>query len=224
MATVLLPTYSDVVVIQVNATDADSPGTTVLEYTIESGNTGQRFHLDSRSGIITLRDGAADAGEMLDKYVLTVRVSDGKFSGTSTVTINVDLLQSTGLSFVNGEYQVEIPENITTIEQVVLLQAVGYALNEHVSFLLLNPAEHFTIHPTSGVVRTTGIPFDREARDAYVIVAEVRDRRTPPRIAHALLRASILDVNDNIPMFVQQPYFAMVSTDAAIGDLVKKVC
>lgn len=43
------------------------------------------------------------------------------------------------------------------------------------------------------------------------------------RIAHVPVNVTILDVNDNPPMFVNLPYYAVVSIDAKKDDLVTKV-
>jgi len=212
-----------VVVVELNASDADTPEFTHLRYSIDSGNTGNQFHLDEGSGILTLREGAAEVGDMLDQYELQVSVSDGKFTGYAAVRIEVKVLESSGLHFSMAEFDAEVLENTTAVEHVALLPVVGWALNEHVSFVLLNAENHFSIHPTSGVVRTTGLPFDREQRESYVVVAEARDERTPPRVAHTLLRVHVIDVNDNAPVFVHQPYFTMVAIDATVGSIVKKV-
>ena len=222
-ATVLLPTYSDVVVVQLNATDADTAEFTNLRYSIVGGNTGNRFRLDAESGILTLREGSDDDGDMLDRYRLEVSVSDGKFVDRAAVDVDVKVLESSGLRFARPEFDAEVLENSTAAEQVALLPVVGRAVNEHVSFALLNADDQFSIHATSGVVRTTGVPFDRERRDGYVVVVEARDQRTPARVAHALLRVGVVDANDNAPVFVRQPYFAMVTVDAGVGSIVKKV-
>lgn len=44
-----------------------------------------------------------------------------------------------------------------------------------------------------------------------------------PRVAHVLVNVTILDMNDNCPMFVNLPYYAVVSVDAIKGSLVYKV-
>jgi len=209
--------------VKLNATDADTAELTQLRYSIDSGNTGDQFQLNEGSGILTLREGASEAGNMLDSYELQVSVSDGKFVGRATIHVEVKVLESSGLQFAQTEFDAEVLENTTVVEHVKLLPVVGRALNEHVSFVLLNADNHFSIHPTSGVVRTTGVPFDREERDSYVVVVEARDGRQPPRVAHALLRVRVIDLNDNAPMFVHQPYFVMVAVDAAVGTTVKKV-
>jgi len=160
---------------------------------------------------------------MLEHYELSVGVSDGKFVSHAVVRVDVEDLRSSGLRFSVAEFDAEVLENRTDVEHVAVLPVVGRAPNEHVSFALLNAERRFSIHPTSGVVRTTGVAFDREQRDSYVVVAEARDERTLPRVAHTLLRVRVIDVNDEAPVFVHRPYFAMVAVDAAVGTIVKKV-
>lgn len=53
--TLLLPTYENVAVIQVNATDQDSSENSTLRYDIIEGNKDGVFAIDSESGIITTR-------------------------------------------------------------------------------------------------------------------------------------------------------------------------
>lgn len=53
--TLLIPTYKNVAVIQVNATDQDSSETTTLRYDIIEGNNDGVFGIDSTTGIITTR-------------------------------------------------------------------------------------------------------------------------------------------------------------------------
>lgn len=43
------------------------------------------------------------------------------------------------------------------------------------------------------------------------------------RVAHVPINITVLDINDNAPMFVNLPYYAIVSIDAKKDDLVTKV-
>jgi protocadherin Fat 1/2/3 len=38
-----------------------------------------------------------------------------------------------------------------------------------------------------------------------------------------MVNVTILDINDNCPMFVNLPYYAVVSVDAQKGDVITKV-
>lgn len=53
--TLLLPTYENVAVMQVNATDPDTSESTTLKYDIIEGNREDVFVIDSKTGIITTR-------------------------------------------------------------------------------------------------------------------------------------------------------------------------
>lgn len=43
------------------------------------------------------------------------------------------------------------------------------------------------------------------------------------RIAHVPVNITVLDENDNSPMFVNLPYYAVVSVDAEKGTVITKV-
>lgn len=53
--TLLLPTYENVAVIQVNATDQDSSENSSLRYDIIEGNKEGVFAIDAENGVITTR-------------------------------------------------------------------------------------------------------------------------------------------------------------------------
>lgn len=53
--TLLLPTYENVAVIQVNATDQDTSENSTLRYDIIEGNKDGVFAIDAEKGVITTR-------------------------------------------------------------------------------------------------------------------------------------------------------------------------
>ncbi|KAL3276606.1 hypothetical protein HHI36_011978 [Cryptolaemus montrouzieri] len=220
--TLLLPTYKGVSVLQVNATDPDSPEISKLRYDIIEGNKIGVFGIDSSTGHIVV----LQPNNMKPLYVLHVRVSDGKFSKVAKVFIKVEESDSSGLVFQKQLYEGSIIENSTKITNVCVVNVLGSALNEHVEFRILNPTDMFTIGYTSGVIRTNGKRFDREIQDAYELIVEARSANVDtekPRIAHVVVKVSIVDINDNCPMFVNLPYYAVVSVDDKKGSVITKV-
>ncbi|XP_059608235.1 fat-like cadherin-related tumor suppressor homolog, partial [Phlebotomus argentipes] len=221
--TLLLPTYTNIAVVQVQATDrdtvADAPQ---LTYEIIEGNKGDVFSINATSGVITTRD----VEQIVSQYRLKVRVSDGKFSKTALVHVQVETSENSGLIFQRAFYEGSIVENSTKIATVTVVNVLGTILNEHIEFRILNPTDMFRIGMTSGVVETTGVRFDREVRDKYELIVEARSQtleRERPRVAHVVVNVTVLDVNDNCPMFVNLPYYAVVSVDDPKGSVITKV-
>lgn len=218
--TLLLPTYQGVALLQVNATDKDSSEKTSLRYDIIEGNKGKPFVIDSHTGLVTVQE----VNNLRSSYKLHVRVSDGKFSNICSVNVRIENSENSGLVFQKPVYYGSILENSTKITTVTVVNVLGSALNEHITFTILNPTEMFVIGSTSGGVRTTGNKFDRELKDRYELIVEARsDQFSKPRIAHVLVNVTVLDINDNCPIFVNLPYYAVVSITANKGDLITKV-
>lgn len=220
--TLLLPTYKNVAVIQVNASDPDTSETSSLRYDIIEGNKQGIFAINPATGLITV----LDPDNMKPSYRLQVRVSDGKFSSVAKIQIRIEQSDNSGLIFQKQLYEGSIIENSTKITTVCVVNVLGTALNEHIEFKILNPTEMFTIGPTSGVIQTTGIRFDREVKDSYELIVEARSESPDldkPRVAHVIVNVTVMDINDNCPMFVNLPYYAVVSVDDEKGSVITKV-
>lgn len=221
-ATVLLPTYKNVAVIHLEATDPDGANITSLRYDIIEGNKNNIFSIEAKTGLIVV----SNPDNLKPSYKLQVRVSDGKFSNVAKVYITVEQSENSGLIFQKPLYEGSVVENATKITTVCVVNVLGSALNEHLEFRILNPSELFSIGLTSGVIRTTGVRFDRELKDFYELIVEARSQ-TPdndrPRVAHVIVNVTVMDINDNCPMFVNLPYYAVVSVDDEKGSIIAKV-
>ncbi len=84
-------------------------------------------------------------------------MSDGRHQTTTELRVNVDFTSDSGLLFSQEDYFVEIPENISGVHQILMVQAVGHALNEHLVFSILNPSPLFQIGETSGVIQVSTV-------------------------------------------------------------------
>lgn len=220
--TIFLPTYRNVTVIKLNATDPDVVASATLSYNIIEGNQHDIFQINSHTGVITV----LDPDKIKQIHKLQVRVSDGKFSNIARVNIRVEESDFSGLRFQQNIYSGFIVENSTKITTVCVVDVLGTALNEHVEFRILNPTELFEIGLTSGVIRTTGQQIDREQIDNYKLVVEAVSHvadfgRT--KVAHVIVNITIVDINDNCPVFVNLPYYAVASVADPKGTVIAKV-
>lgn len=214
----LLPTYVGVEALQVSATDPDRNVPTELTYSLTDGIL-EHFAIEPSSGIITVKNNNFSK----ERFRFNIKVSDGKFSSTALVTIFVQEALDSGLSFAHSVYSSSIQENVTNITEVAVVNAVGNRLNEPLKYTLLNAGTCFRIRPTSGVIQTTGVPFDREEREFYELVVEAGREHDRLRVARVMVRVQVEDINDNAPVFVGLPYYAAVQVEAEPGAPIFRV-
>uniref|UniRef100_A0A8C3AAC4 FAT atypical cadherin 1a n=1 Tax=Cyclopterus lumpus TaxID=8103 RepID=A0A8C3AAC4_CYCLU len=217
--TVVVPTYKAVEVVKVNATDSDSGPNSKLLFSISEGNIGDKFKIDPITGIISIQN----VTQLRSRYELKVRVSDGRFAAVATVKINVKENKESKLKFTKESYKASVRENLSEKKTLAVIAAVGNQVNEPLFYKILNPDSRFEISHTSGVISTTGTPFDREAQDTFDIVVEVTREDTSEDGAHVLVTVTVEDENDNKPMFVNLPYHALVQMDAEEGQVIRQV-
>jgi protocadherin Fat 1/2/3 len=215
-----LPTYHGVTVALLETEDADSPPNAQVKYRISSGDPYGIFRVGEKTGIVTVQQ---ENNVTADKS-LTVEATDGKYKANALVHVEVLRNLDTHLSFTKDVYQGEVTEAMTEIQNIAVIHVAGSALNRQFKYRIINPNKLFRVGETSGVVQTTAVACDREEKNSYQIIVEVTDDSPKAQVAHAIVEVKILDVNDNAPIFVNQPYYAVVSVDAKKGELVKQVC
>lgn len=216
---ILLPTYLGVEVLQVSAIDPDKDVSTELTYSFTNDRILEHFTIKPSSGVIIVNQNNFSSGH----FSFSVQVSDGKFSSMALVSILAREALDSGLNFSQTLYSSILQENVAHITKVAVVSAVGNCLNEPLKYTLLNGGIYFRIRPTSGVIQTTGVPFDREKQEFYELVVETKREHDHLRVARALVKVQVEDVNDNVPVFVGLPYYAAVQVDAEIGSHIFRV-
>ena len=153
-ANLALPTYQDVVVLSVHATDQDLDN--VITYSFVHSNGGEQFSIDSLTGLIRV----ANVVGLSDHHDLVVRASDSLHDADVEVHIHTRVLNSDVivvddkdmLHFSRDFYHAHIAENSTSgVRDLLLLQAVGLSLEEPVHYQILNPCGMFNVGETTGI-------------------------------------------------------------------------
>uniref|UniRef100_A0A671Q6N2 Protocadherin Fat 2-like n=1 Tax=Sinocyclocheilus anshuiensis TaxID=1608454 RepID=A0A671Q6N2_9TELE len=210
-----LPVFEDMNVIQVTAHDADS----AVAYIILESTNKNAFKIDQSTGIISVND----SSELQSHNELKITTSDGLYKDTTIVKFNITNATKSSLKFEDRMHVATVLENSTSIKMLAVLKATGSYLNEPLQYTVLNPHGKFAVVPSSGVLQTTGVPFDREERDKYDVAVEVRDMRHPPRVDITHVKVYIDDINDNAPEISNLPHSLMISDETEPGDVLFQV-
>ncbi|XP_050710199.1 protocadherin Fat 1-like, partial [Eriocheir sinensis] len=223
-AVLYLPTYPGVRVFCLGREEqprhhVDVNDITDISYSIAAGDDRENFVFDNVNKCVKVQDQYS----LKPQYNLTLQASDGAASSTATAEIIIDEAPLSTLVFTQDQYWANVIENSTKEMNVAALGVKGQPLNHHVRYSILNSNIKFEIHPTAGVIKTTGKSFDREAEDHYTLVVEAQDIEGTANVAHVLVHVAVMDVNDNEPVFLNQPFHALVSTVSPRSHVVTKV-
>lgn len=213
---VLLPTYSGIEILRVEASDPDKITNSIYYLT---DNNLEPFAIDPSTGIITVKNSKLSQ----DRYCFNIKASDGRYSCTALVTVIVREAMDSGLSFSQPFYFSSVLENTSNISTLIVVNVIGNHLNEPVKYAVLNAGIHFKIGPTSGVIQTTGIIFNCEEQEVYELVVEASREHDWLRVARVIVHVQVEDINDYAPEFVGLPYYTTVRVDAQIGSFVFQV-
>lgn len=80
----------------------------------------------------------------------------------------------------------------------------------------------FTLGSVDGLLRVSG-SLDREQKSNYTLEVTAKDRGEPPRSSSTIVSVTVLDENDNSPVFDPRQYSATIAENASIGASVLQV-
>lgn len=214
----LLPTCVTAEVLQVSAVDPDTCDSAGLSYALTDSSL-EHFAVDPESGVLMVRS----SNFSKDRYRFSVEVTDGRFYSTALVTVAVREAMDGGLVFLRPQYSYTLVENSSNVTTVAIVNVMGSRLNEPIRYRLLNAGTQFKVRPTSGVIQTTGLQFDREEQEIYQLVLVATREKNHLQIATTTVRIQVEDVNDNPPVFIGLPYYAAVRLDAERGSHIIQI-
>ncbi|XP_051913284.1 cadherin EGF LAG seven-pass G-type receptor 3 isoform X2 [Hippocampus zosterae] len=218
------PAGSTVVVI--SATDDDVGENARITYLLED-NIPQ-FRIDPASGAITLQAELDYEDQMT--YTLAITAKDNGIpqkSDTTYVEVNVNDVNDNAPQFLSPRYQGTVREDappFTSVLQISATDRDAHA-NGRVQYTFQNGEDgdgDFTIEPTSGIVRTVR-RLDRESVPFYELTAYAVDRGVPPQRTPVHIQVTVLDVNDNAPVFPADDFEVLVRENSAVGSVVAQI-
>ncbi|EHB10682.1 Protocadherin Fat 2 [Heterocephalus glaber] len=209
------PVHFGMELLTVRASDDDSEVT----YSIKIGNADEAVAIHPVTGCISVLNPAI----LGLSRKLTISASDGLYQDTALVKISLTQVLDKSLRFDQDVYRAAVKENLQDRKALVILGVQGSHLNDALSYFLLNGTDLFHVAKSAGVLQTRGVAFDREQQDIHEVVVEVRDDRAPQRVAQALVRVSVEDINDNPPEFHHLPYYTIIQDGTEPGDVLFQV-
>ena len=192
-------------VVTVHADDADEGRFGVVRYSIESGNNGGAFSINSITGNISVNNDIDR--EMVTSFTLTVRARDlgnPPRSIRASVIITITDINDNAPVFSPSMYFRNIGENAaigTIIGTVTATDADEPGdPNSMIIYSLTagNTMDAFTISSSDVSIRTAS-SLDFETISNYVLTVTATDQGSPAMSGTATVNISVIDVNDMPP-------------------------
>ncbi|XP_043918358.1 protocadherin-23 [Protopterus annectens] len=209
-------------IMQVFAADADSGLNGQVEYSIISGNINNAFIIDSVRGILATN--AILDHEIVSSYWLVVQAADRgspRLSSTAIVKIQVIDVNDNAPTIPHLEH-IEIAENLPAGYVVTQISADDVDLNPTLSYSFSGKwkgRNKFTIDRYTGVIALRE-PLDFEDTTHYLLTIRVSDS---VHEAEADLSITVLDANDNPPVFATDFYKVSISEHTPVHSQILTV-
>ncbi|XP_074606157.1 cadherin-23-like isoform X2 [Acropora palmata] len=214
----------------VYATDRDRDENGHVSYKITAGNLWNAFEVNNLTGVVSVK-GAIDR-EMVKEFKLTVRAEDGGRPSSrkafAELVISVLDENDNPPQFQKNSYEAEIAENspayTTVVPRVVIVATdADEGTNAVILFSIEGHGSHlFQINSTTATIITRlNNSLDRESNETYQLTLRATDGGN--KTSTVPLVVKVTDVNDELPRFRQQVFYANVSEDAARGTIVTRL-
>ncbi|NXD64577.1 PCD23 protein, partial [Eolophus roseicapillus] len=209
------------------AVDMDAGNNGALRYKIIGGNVGEYFTVNVTSGKLLLTR-SLDR-EDISSFTLVIECRDlGSPSRSSTAQLHLTVLDENDHNplFAKTQYQISVREDLEEGSTILHLSASDEddGLNGEVTYSLIDDTfGAFAINSVTGSIVTMKA-LDRETKSQYTFRAVASDCSTHlPRSTTVSVVVHIDDVNDNDPIFLQNPIRSFVPAETPVNETVATV-
>ncbi|XP_060248873.1 cadherin EGF LAG seven-pass G-type receptor 2 isoform X3 [Meriones unguiculatus] len=213
-------------VVLISATDEDTGENARITYFME--DSIPQFRIDADTGAVTTQ-AELDYEDQVS-YTLAITARDNGIpqkSDTTYLEILVNDVNDNAPQFLRDSYQGSVYEDVPPFTSVLQISATDRdsGLNGRVFYTFQGGDDgdgDFIVESTSGIVRTLR-RLDRENVAQYVLRAFAVDKGMPPARTPMEVTVTVLDVNDNPPVFEQDEFDVFVEENSPIGLAVARV-
>ncbi|NXQ54307.1 CDHR2 protein, partial [Anthoscopus minutus] len=211
----------------ITAYDPDSGILGQITYQLLPETICNTFMVNATTGALLVSNGSLLDRETRSIYYANLQAKDGgNLVGTTVLEITV--LDANDMVPIAGSYFISVEEgqNVSTQIQAIDNDEPG-SLNSKLGFKILPGlfSDNFTINADTGEMHSKE-PLDREAledeRGQMVVKVMVYDHGEPPLNTTVNVTITVGDLNDNIPVFLNQSYEFSVFEDSP-GSFVGEV-
>uniref|UniRef100_H3AQ83 FAT atypical cadherin 4 n=1 Tax=Latimeria chalumnae TaxID=7897 RepID=H3AQ83_LATCH len=201
------PTTAGSFVFAVTVTDADAGPNAELHYSL-MGRNSEKFQIDPVRGAIMAAEPLTGGSEV----TFTIHVRDGGlYPKSDSTTVTVRFVSKADFPQVKAEqHTFMFPENEvpgTLVTKVSGSSSRGGPLSFYIASG--NLGNTFHINQLTGELSIRHA-LDFESIQKYILWIEARDMGFPPFSSYKKLEISVVDINDNVPVFKQDPFRAEV--------------
>ncbi|XP_005950132.1 protocadherin Fat 3 [Haplochromis burtoni] len=212
------------VLLRVGATDADMGISAWIQYSLH-GPGSQDFTIDPDSGEI--KSSVPLDREMTPSYQLVAQATDGGGRWCHAVVyLTVTDVNDNPPIFTQSRYTTSVYEDTVTKALLTRIQAIDpdEGPGRMVIYSLADSAGgFFSIDKYSGIVVLERV-LDREIQPFYQITVCASDQGSPlPLYSLVNVTITVLDINDNPPVFERRDQLASVPEDVGVGTEVLRV-
>ncbi|XP_046351403.2 cadherin-23-like isoform X2 [Haliotis rufescens] len=141
-------------------------------------------------------------------------------TATATLTVTLeDYNDNAPLFLPTPMYSANISEGQDVDSEALRVETVDPDKNQQVTYTINDRFEAFKIDPRTGIIRLKR-KLDREARSSLQFTVIATDNGVPAQSSSAVVFVTVLDTNDNSPVFLPHNRTARVSEDANVGHVV----
>ncbi|XP_034484268.1 fat-like cadherin-related tumor suppressor homolog [Drosophila innubila] len=218
----------DTFVMNVTARDMDGVDLNAkISYSITGGDGLGIFSVNDRGSIHTLTQ--LDA-ESKDFYWVTLCAQDNAIvplSNCVKVYIEVEN-ENDNIPLTNKPvYYVNVTEGSSGKNDIIQLKAIDPDKNstQKITYNIIsgNLVGYFDIDPHTGVLRTTERRLDRENQAEHILEVSISDNGNPILTSTTRVVVSVLDINDNSPIFDQRVYKVQVPSTIHVNESIFQV-
>ncbi|XP_043925348.1 protocadherin Fat 2 [Protopterus annectens] len=222
-ASVMENSPKNVLVIQLNASDADDSSKGKITFHVGPGAHQRFFNIDSQTGVISTTSHKLDR-EQKDEYAFEVTISDNGVPPLQSVTrVVIQILDENDNSphFPDKLYKVSLPEYRTTVNPEPVYRLIAsdkdIGVNAEITYSIESSSDEamFKIHPTTGIILSQN---ESKAGDYHILTVRATDNGRFPRSSTTKLHIEWIPVPEpsTEPLAFDEPHFnvAVMETDS----------